>query len=299
MAEPLISVVMPVKNVAPFVGASIQSILEQSLADFEFVILDDASTDDTPDIVADWARRDTRIRFCRSKQDLGLRGSSNEVVRLSRAAVIARMDGDDRSLPDRLRRQWEVLMKHDDAVLVGTLSTGVDAKDRLVRPRDRWRLVRKSDFAPFPHGSIMYRRQVFDDVGGYARSGAGWEDQELFVRLASRGTVYVIPDVLYHYRYHVNSASLNYSGADRHSLYATGALRLWAGHSPRVLKQLLTQRALRLNPESIRILIWASWGEVNPASLRAALRALIRTRDFLASAMLRNGRPCEWRFEQS
>jgi GT2 family glycosyltransferase len=145
----------------------------------------------------------------------------------------------------------------------------------------------------------MFRRQVFDEVGGYGRSGGRWEDQDFFLRLATKGTVYVIPDVLYHYRYHVNSTSLKNAGPDRHSLYSTGALRLWAGYSPAVLKQLITQRALRLDPESIRILIWASWGELNPASLRATLRALIRTRDLMASAMVRSGRPCEWRSEQS
>jgi len=327
MAEPLISVVMPVRNVAPFVGASIQSILEQTLSDFELVILDDGSTDETAEVVGAWAEKDNRIRFFQSKENLGLRSSSNAVVSHSRADIIARMDGDDISLPDRLRRQWELLKSDDDAVLVGTLSVGMDAEGRLVRPRDRWRLVRRSNFAPFPHGSIMYRRQAFDEIGGYGHFGGLGEDQDLFLRLAQKGKVLVIPDVLYRYRYHVNSASLttpatdvdSVSGiqqrqnsgvssadADRtnakrnlEALYTIGALRLWAGYPPAVLKHMLTRQALRLDRESLRILIWATWAEFNPATLRLSLRSLIRARDLLASLMVKNGRPCEWRFEQS
>jgi len=337
MAEPLISVVMPVHNAFPYIGASIQSILEQTFSDFELVVLDDASTDGSAGVIEDWAHKDKRIRFFQNKEKLGLRSSSNQVVSHSRAAVVARMDGDDISLPERLRRQWEVFRSNDDAVLVGTLSAGIDAGGTLVRPRDRWRLIRRSDYAPFPHGSIMFRRRAFDEVGGYPWGWEVWEDQGLFVRLSRKGRVLVIPDVLYQYRYHVNCASLTVpleevermsrahrrelaatrpNGDDRdvetravvnsssrkaslQVLYTTGALRLWAGQSPAVLQQVLTRNVLRPDFASLQMLIWSAWGEISPKSLRMLLRLFIQFRDLLASVIVKNGRPYEWLFEQS
>lgn len=301
--EPLLSVVMPVRNVEVFVGASIQSILEQTFEDFELVILDDASTDNTAEIVRDWARQDDRIKFFQSPNKLGLSGSSNAVVSHARAPIIARMDGDDISLPDRLRRQWEILETSDDVVLVGTLSSGMNAEGSPVRPRDRWRLLRHSPFAPFPHGSVMFRRKAFADVGGYCASHIYKEDQDLYSRMATKGKILVIPDVLYLYRYHVNCSSLIdvddvstplKEQINLQELYARGALRLWSGDSPSVLRQI----PLRLQPNTARILIWALWGELNPSTLRLGLRWFIRTRDLFASIVVKNGRPREWRFEQ-
>jgi glycosyltransferase involved in cell wall biosynthesis len=165
--NPSISVVMPVHNALPFLEQSIASILEQSFGNFEFVILDDASTDGSSELLREWSRRDNRIRLHESGERLGLSRSSNAVVLRSRAPVVARMDADDIAHPDRLRRQWNVLDGCPDVALIGTLCNGIDASGREVRPRDRWRLVRRSSYIPFPHGSAMFRREVFDQVGGY------------------------------------------------------------------------------------------------------------------------------------
>src|SRR6267143_6361753 len=108
-ANPSLSVVMPVHNALPFLDESIKSILEQSLSDFEFVILDDASTDGSLARLREWARRDQRINLHESKTRLGLAGSSNAVVAKARAAIVARMDADDIAHPDRLKRQWEII----------------------------------------------------------------------------------------------------------------------------------------------------------------------------------------------
>src|SRR5687768_6832099 len=159
--NPSISVVMPVHNALPFLNQSIASILEQSFGDFEFVILDDASTDGSSELLREWSLRDKRISLHKSIQRLGLSGSSNAVVLKSRAPVVARMDADDIAHPDRLRRQWDVLKDHSDVALIGTLCNGINANGEEVRPRDRWRLVRRSSYIPFPHGSAMFRREVF------------------------------------------------------------------------------------------------------------------------------------------
>src|SRR6185503_4659911 len=207
-AKPLISVVMPVYNALPFLDDSINSILTQTFRDFEFVIFDDASTDGSVERLRQWAARDRRIRLYEGKTPLGLSGSSNAVVAQARASIVARMDADDIAHPDRLRHQWQVIESRPDVAVVGTLCIGIDADGREVRPRDRWRLLRRSGYIPFPHGSAMFRREVFDKVGGYGECAEGGEDQQLFSRMARHGRIVTLPDVLYSYRYHSNNATL-------------------------------------------------------------------------------------------
>lgn len=306
--NPLISVVMPVYNALPFLNESIKSILEQTFSNFEFVILDDASTDGSVELLREWARRDPRIHLHESKRRLGLSGSSNAVVAKTCARIVARMDADDIAHPDRLRRQWTIFEEHPGIALVGTLCNGIDATGREVRPRDRWRLVRRSTYIPFPHGSAMFRREVFDRVGGYDEASAGAEDQDLFLRMAACGRVVTLPDVLYSYRYHSNNATL-FNGkravAEDHSengqalaaFYMLGAMRLWAGDPPMLLEPMLKKKALRWNPKTFMILVSAIWGHLSPPTLRVFLRSSIRARDLLANVRVKDGRPYEWRLD--
>ncbi len=306
--NPLISVVMPVYNALPFLNESIKSILEQTFSSFEFVILDDASTDGSVELLREWARRDLRIHLHESKRRLGLSGSSNAVVAKTCARIVARMDADDIAHPDRLRRQWNIFEEHPHIALVGTLCNGIDATGREVRPRDRWRLVRRSTYIPFPHGSAMFRREVFDRVGGYDEASAGAEDQDLFLRMAACGRVVTLPDVLYSYRYHSNNATL-FNGkravAEEHSengqalaaFYMLGAMRLWAGDPPMLLEPMLKKKALKWNPKTFMILVSAIWGHLSPPTLRVFLRSSIRARDLLASVRVKDGRPYEWRLD--
>lgn len=306
--NPLISVVMPVHNALPFLDESIKSILEQSLSDFEFVILDDASTDGSLELLREWSRRDQRISIHESKQRLGLSGSSNAVVAKARAPIVARMDADDIAHPDRLRKQWDIMASCPDVAVVGTLCNGIDASGKEVRPRDRWRLVRRSVYIPFPHGSAMFRREVFDQIGGYAVNADGGEDQDLFMRMAARGRVLTLPDVLYSYRYHSANATLingtqavskNHSqnGHALAAFYMLGAMRLWAGDPPRLLEPMLQKKSLKWNHKTLMILASAIWGHISPPSLRLFLRSSIRARDLLASVRVKDGRPYEWRSE--
>ena len=326
---------MPVHNAAPYLEASIKSILGQTFREFEFVILDDGSTDCSNRILRDWARRDERIRLVENRRALGPVGSSNQVAREARAPLLARMDADDISHPSRLDRQWRILTERPDVALIGTLWEGIDGRGLGVRPRDRWRLVNHSLFAPFPHGSIMFRRQSFDRVGGYREACVYWEDFDLYLRMAERGRIVVLPDTLYSYRFHLGSTTqasaheplehainLMYhciaerrAGRDYTALldstnrahhgqsraprtfFSLGSPRLWSGHRPAMLGPLLTRGSLRLDLATLQTFVWAAWGTLSPASLRYFLRGLVRVRDRAASRFIKDGRPYEWRFE--
>lgn len=205
--SPAVSVVMPVRDALPYLDECVRSILGQTFADFEFVILDDASTDGSADALRRWSRADARIRLFESREQLGLSGSSNFVVRRARAPLVARMDADDVAHPERLARQVEIFRGRAEVVLVGALSEGIDSRGARVRPRDRWRLARPSLFPPFPHSSAMFRRRVFEEVGGYREECARWEDQDLFLRMTRRGRTAVLPEALISYRYHASNST--------------------------------------------------------------------------------------------
>jgi glycosyltransferase involved in cell wall biosynthesis len=131
---PPLSVVMPVHNAIPYLDDAVESILAQSFGDFEFVILDDGSTDGSLDRLLHWADRDRRIRLLQGEMRSGPVESSNRVVRESRAALVARMDADDVARPERLELQMKALAARPEAVLVGSLSETI-ATSCCGRPR--------------------------------------------------------------------------------------------------------------------------------------------------------------------
>jgi glycosyltransferase involved in cell wall biosynthesis len=296
---------MPVRDLAGYLDAAIASILGQTFADFEFLIRDDGSTDGTRAILRQWAARDPRIRLFESDTSLGPAESSNFVVRHATGELVARMDGDDIAHPDRLLRQVEALDGHSEACLVGSLFEGIDEQGRRVRPRDRSRLAASTPFAPFPHGSIMFRRDAFDDVGGYRADADFWEDLDLYRRLARVGELIVLPAALYRHRSSRLSTRLTsprpdveasidrmYRGLAGQSLeprrgrrlmpdvwLSLGSTLLWAGRRPGVLLPLLRRGALGFDRRSLTILAWAFWAEVSPHSLRYCLRLATERRD--------------------
>jgi hypothetical protein len=328
---PPLSVAMPVRNARPYLTQSLASIREQTFADFEFVIVDDASTDGSTELLRRAARADERVKLVERSESTGSVGAFNEVVARCSASLIARMDADDVSRPRRLELQLEAMHSNPDVVLAGTLADGIDARGRQSRPRDRWRLVR-CDTSPFPHGSAMFRRHAFDRIGGYRPTAGEWADLDLFVRLGEQGRVVVLPEALYRYRYHVSSSTLTQpdehaareveamrsllaecrpgrtipdprpalTEPSREAMAAVGraraALRLWAGETPPRPRDLWASGALRATPAGVGALVRSAWGSVSPGTLRAVLRASIRARDAIAGVWVKDGEPREWRF---
>ena len=329
-ALPTVSVVMPVYNALPHLDEAIESILGQTFRNFEFVILDDCSTDGSRERAADWAARDSRIRLLKSGENLGPVGSSNVVARAAGAGLVARMDADDVSEPSRLAEQVRVLQQYQGIGLVGTLCDLIDAAGRRLRGPETWRLARQSVSVPFAHGTIMYRRELFDRVGSYREACRYWEDQDLVVRMAAVAGVAVIPRALYRVRIwptstrvasnpHQIEQSMDrmYRAADRlrsgaeyddiltdsvtessrvdpRVFMAVGAVQLWGGGRPDMLRPLLKRGRLSFDGRTVLSVVWAVWALLSPSSLRALLRLILRARNRSESAHLHGEAPVLW-----
>ncbi len=204
MTAPQVSVVMSVYNGAATLQDAMQSVLSQEGVEFEFVIVDDGSTDASAAILGEFACADRRIRVIHQEN----RGLTRALIRgcaEARGTFIARQDADDLSLPGRLGRELETIASHADAALVscGTrfvgpngellyeISFAGDRTDRLLADDPiRWR-------GPAGHGSTMFRRDLYHRVGGYREQFYFAQDLDLWTRLVEHGQYIAIPEVLY------------------------------------------------------------------------------------------------------
>lgn len=307
---------MPVHNGGELLDIAIGSILDQSFGDFEFVILDDGSTDGSAGRIRGWAERDRRIRLVEGKVNLGPAESSNAVVRHSRGELVARMDADDVSLTGRLERQVALMRGNPAVGMVGSLCEHIDMGGRVLRAPEFWRLHRRSCFSPCPHGSIMFRRELFDRVGGYRRECEYWEDQDFILRMASAMDCLVIPEPLYQHRQSAVSTRvaskqkrveqaidrmyrsldrlergedydvvLREFGSERGAkvdprvFVSIGSLRLWAGQRPMLIGDLFRRGRLGANRKSVSALGWTAWAAISPGSLRAFLKFMFRVKN--------------------
>ena len=209
LAEPSISVAMSVYDGARFLAPAIDSVLAQTFADFEFLILDDGSRDATRAILADYAARDPRIRVI-SRENRGLVDSLNELLALARAPLVARMDADDICLPERFARQHAYLTAHPAVGVLGTWTADIDehgqpyALEAVDHPVDHAGFV-AAIAAGLPllcHPAVMYRRALVLSVGGYHRAFRHCEDLDLWLRLAGVTEIANLPERLLRYRHY-------------------------------------------------------------------------------------------------
>lgn len=211
--DPLVTVLMAVHNDGRFVGQAIGSILEQDFADFEFLILDDASSDGSDRIVQQM--KDPRIRLIANRRNLGLTPNLNRGISLSRGRYIARMDADDRSLPGRLGKQVKFLRENPSHALVGTNyryidETGHPVIDRKVpesHPEVQQALERTNQFA---HSAVMLRKEALDRIGSYREVFRYAQDYDLYLRIAEKFRVHNLQEILVEWRIRLDSASVRY-----------------------------------------------------------------------------------------
>jgi glycosyltransferase involved in cell wall biosynthesis len=213
MNSPSVSVLFPVYNGAPYLEDAINSILNQTYEDFEIIIIDDGSTDNSSSIIQQF--KDTRIRFYAQKNQ-GLASTLNRAIKLSRGKYLARQDQDDLSFPKRLQKQVEFLESHPNHGLVGTWAEiwkGSNKTEKAHKhPTDN--MILRFDMLfdnPFVHSSVMLRKTVFDKVGLYSTDKCRQppEDYELWSRIARQFEVANIPEILHIYREAPKSMSRN------------------------------------------------------------------------------------------
>ncbi len=183
---PAVSVLMGVRDGAPWVGEAVQSVLAQTAPDLELIVVDDGSADATGDLLA--AIKDSRLRIER-QAPTGLTRALNRALRLARAPLLARLDADDLALPERLARQQAFLAAHPEVGLLGTAAREVDRAGReiaLVTPPREDRAIRRALIRenPFVHSSVVVRRAALERVGGYDESLPVAQDYDLWMRLS-------------------------------------------------------------------------------------------------------------------
>ncbi|MGB7839360.1 MAG: glycosyltransferase family A protein, partial [Terrimicrobiaceae bacterium] len=168
MSEPVISVLTTVFNAGRFFEPAIRSILSQTFRNFEFLIVDDASTDGSAEVAEAWAGKDPRIRVIRNAENIGQTACLNQGLQLARGRWIARQDADDLAHPLRLSKQHQFLSIQPSVVLLGTNGRIIDGQDRLTglldAPLSQQAITWTSPFLnPFMHTSVMFRADVIRD----------------------------------------------------------------------------------------------------------------------------------------
>ncbi|MGC9469401.1 MAG: glycosyltransferase [Anaerolineae bacterium] len=208
---------MPVYDAEPFLREAIESILRQTFIGFEFVIIDDCSTDSSAEIVKSFS--DPRIHYFRNAQNIGLTRSLNRGLVLSQSPYVARMDADDVSMPQRLSRQIDFLDSNPEVGVVGSAVQIIDEEGNLCRVK---RLPKSHEvltwclclFSPIAHPTVMMRRNALEQVGGYRADLLTAQDYDLWWRISKVTRLANLPDVLLYLR--EQKASVRHRHLDEH-----------------------------------------------------------------------------------
>lgn len=215
---PEISVLMSCYNAERWLHEAIDSVLNQTFKNFELILVDDGSTDETWNIIKSYRVRDARIVTI-SKNNTGLADSLNVGIAQARGVWIARLDADDLSATTRLDEQRNYVHDHPDIVLLGSGFVEIDEHGKKVLthkyPSDHRALVRHLEYSKrfFPHSSAFYRTDIVRQVGGYNHRIRRAEDLRLWLELSTRGTIACLSGPLVNIRKHSSQISLENSGS--------------------------------------------------------------------------------------
>jgi glycosyltransferase involved in cell wall biosynthesis len=207
-----VSVIMSVYNGEEFLRYSVDSILNQSFKDFEFIIVNDGSVDRTEEIIKSY--KDPRIVYICNKENIGVPLSLNMAIRRAHGCYIAVMDHDDISLPDRLFYQYNYMEDNEDVFVLATDVNKIDTRNNII---GKWSFPKSPDIKVWclcykltgwnwlTHSSLMMRRQMFEEIGFYDPDYEVGHDADLLYRAMRKYKIEIIHKPLVNYRIHKNS----------------------------------------------------------------------------------------------
>jgi glycosyltransferase involved in cell wall biosynthesis len=214
---------MAVYNGEKHLQKAVDSILNQTFKDFEFIIVNDGSTDSTPQLLASYAQKDHRIALIDNEKNLKLIRSLNRGLEHARGKYIARMDADDISLPTRFEKQVAFLDSHLEVGLIGAFPYNIKDSGKIIRLRTmpitdveiRWQHLFGNAFC---HSSVMFRRKLLQKTGLYDLQALHAEDYDLFSKMGLHSGFQNLPEPLVHYR--VTEASISFIHRDEQLINA-------------------------------------------------------------------------------
>ena len=197
---------MSVYNAEKYLKEAIDSILNQTYKDFEFIIVNDCSKDNSWNILKEYEKKHINIRLINNLENLGLTKNLNRALAISKGDYIARMDADDISELNRFERQMEFFETHEDVDIVGTFSKDINEFGEIIRTRttpithiDIIRMLPK--LSPIAHPTVMFRKNSLEKIGFYNIKYRTSQDLEMWLRAAGAGLkFYNIPEYLFKYR---------------------------------------------------------------------------------------------------
>jgi len=251
--QPSVSVLIPAFNAGKFLKIAVTSILKQTFVDFELIVIDDGSTDDSFDGLPDI--NDPRVRIVRNSSNLGIVASRNIAIKLARAPLIACLDADDVAMPRRLELQVEKFRLSPDLVLLGSAAVLIDAQgkpfDAVDVPTTDQEIRREILWGnKFVQSSVMMRKSVVTALGGYPEDAALAEDYALWLRIIASHAVGNLPERLVQYRVHKQQVSQTKMQQMRHMIIML-QFQAWTalqreGHAEGVLPPLTQTRWSKL-----------------------------------------------------
>ncbi|MEK7497296.1 MAG: glycosyltransferase [Patescibacteria group bacterium] len=226
MRKPKISVLMPVYNSQKYLSTSIESILSQTFRDFEFIIVDDGSVDDSLSLISDYKKKDKRIIVLHSRHNVGTSRSLNKGLSVAKSDYIVRMDADDWSYPNRLRTQYEYMKSHPK---VGVSGGSIEVCDKNLKVINKRKYPLSDDnarkiifcYSPFAHSATIWNTEMMKLVGGYNENIPLSQDCELYFKIGRLVKFGNVDATLIKLRTHRGSSSISKDvSQERYAIYS-------------------------------------------------------------------------------
>ncbi len=288
MNEIKITVLMPAYNVADFIAEAIQSVLLQTFRDFELLIINDGSTDNTPEVARSF--NDERIVLI-EQENLGVAAALNNGLQHARAGYIARFDADDICFPERLQKQYDFMLANPEYIVIGSAADYIDAAGNYVfthHPKGKTDCDIKElpyNICPFIHASVMYKKQAVIKVG-YNVNAHSFEDHLLWQQLKVNGKMINLSDPLLSVRLNPGSLTIDEKKrpkafhAIKNKALQTGTINIEEGNK---LLELIRKQNNEKNKQGAYNILLAKkylWNNYDPAKARNHIKKAIKQDSF-------------------